>query len=419
MPVVSKKDMEKMGRIMTDSMMTEPLFVRDDRSLEDLAAKLRDCRLLGLDTEFLTERSYFPRLCLIQIATENLLAVVDPLECSNLTPLGEALTDNVELVVHSGEQDLAIVDRHLGRVPARVFDTQVAAAFLGYGHRIGYSRLVDTCCGTRPQSSQAYTDWAKRPLSPAQIDYALDDVRYLLRCRSFLMEKLQARGRLEWAQQECELARARALEGYDPYRQWRKVSGVRGLNGQQLAVLREIAAWREEQAAARNDPRQRIISDRVLIELARRGPRRPAELRNYRGLHPNEVSRSADAIIAAVGRGQQQPPESLPARPSRSSPDDDPNVSALATLLDAFLRARALEMKISSRLLANRSDLERLVRHCVNGDLADDAASRHPLLNGWRRHVAGDDLLRLLRGELTLGVKQRQDGRPAVAVKES
>lgn len=419
MPVVSKKDLERIGRIMTESTLAEPLFIRDDRGLEDLAAKLRECRLVGLDTEFLTERSYFPRLCLIQIATESLLAVVDPLRCSNLTLLGEALTDNVELVVHSGEQDLAIVDRHLGRVPARVFDTQVAAAFLGYGHRIGYSRLVDTCCGTRPQGSQAYTDWAKRPLESAQIDYALDDVRYLLRCRSFLIDELEARGRSEWAQQECELARARALEGYDPYNQWRKVSGVRGLNGQQLAVLREIAAWREEQAAARNEPRQRIISDRVLIELARRGPRRPAELRNYRGLHPNEASRSADEIIAAVVRGRQQPPESLPIRPPRSSHDDDPNVSALATLLDAFLRARALEMKISSRLLANRSDLERLVRLSVNGDLANDAGGRHPLLDGWRRQVAGEDILRLLRGDLMLGVEQRQNGRPAVVIKES
>lgn len=405
--------------MMTDSMMAEPLFVKDNRGLEDLATKLRDCHLLGLDTEFLTERSYFPRLCLIQIATENLLAVVDPLVCSNLALLGEVLADDVELVVHSGEQDLAIVDRHLGSVPARVFDTQIAAAFLGYGHRIGYSRLVDICCGTRPQSSQAYTDWAKRPLEPAQIDYALDDVRYLLRCRSFLMEKLQARGRLEWAQQECELARARALEGYDPHNQWRKVSGVRGLNGKQLAVLREIAAWREEQAAARDEPRQRIVSDRVLIELARRGPRRPAELRNYRGLHPNEASRSAEAIIAAVSRGRQQQPESLPVRPPRSSHADDPNVSALATLLDAFLRSRALEMEISSRLLANRSDLERLVRLSVNGDPAPDEADHHPLLHGWRRQVAGEDLLRLLEGGLTLGVKRRQNGRLAVVIKES
>jgi ribonuclease D len=404
---------------MTDSMMPEPLFIGDDRGLEELAAHLRDSRLIGLDTEFLTERSYFPRLCLIQIATESLLAVVDPLECSNLTLLGDALTDDVELIVHSGEQDLAIMDRHLGRVPSRVFDTQVAAAFLGYGHRIGYSRLVDICSGTRPRSSQAYTDWAKRPLEPVQIDYALDDVRYLLRCRSFLIGELQARGRLEWAQEECELARARALEGYDPYRQWRKVSGVRGLNGKQLAILRELAAWREEQAATRNEPRQRIISDRVLIELARRGPRQSRALRNYRGLHPNEASRSADAIIAAVARGQKQPPAALPARPPRSSHDDDPDVSALATLLDAYLRARALEMKISSRLLANRSDLERLVRMNLNGDLASDAAGRHPLLGGWRRQVAGEDLLRLLRGELTLGVEPRQDGRPAIVVKKS
>jgi ribonuclease D len=407
--------------------MSEPRFITNDNDLRKLAEELRGCRLMGLDTEFLTERSYFPRLCLIQIATEDLLIVVDPLGCSDLRLLGDALDDELELIVHSGEQDLAILDRHLGRVPARVFDTQIAAAFLGYGHKIGYSRLVEICCGTRPKSSEAYTDWAKRPLEERQIDYALDDVRYLLRCRSFLVEELEAHGRFEWAEQECSLARATALEGYDPYRQWRKVSGVRGLNGQQLAILREVAAWREQEAAARNEPRQRIVSDRVLVELARRAPERREQLRSYRGMHPKEASRSAKSILAAVLRGKQMPPESRPARPRRSSPDDDPNISALATLLDAFLRARALELEISSRLLANRRDLERLVRLSLNGDLQParegaDAVGPDdppPLLHGWRRRVVGEDLLRLLRGELVLGVEQRQAGRPTVFVKES
>jgi ribonuclease D len=404
--------------------MTEPLFITDDNSLEAFAAELRGCRLLGVDTEFLTERNYFPRLCLIQIATENLLAVVDPLGCKNLTLLGDVLDDDLELVVHSGEQDLAILDRHLGRVPARVFDTQIAAAFLGYGHKIGYSRLVDTCCGTRPKSSEAYTDWARRPLEAGQIDYALDDVRYLLRCRTFLVKELRAVGRLEWAEQECALARATALEGYDPYRQWRRVSGGRGLNGQQLAILREVAAWREQEAAARNEPRQRIVADRVLVELARRAPRRREELRHYRGMHPKEATRSAKAILAAVERGRKKPPEELPVRPRRSGPDDDPNVAALATLLDAFLRARALDLEISSRLLANRRDLERLVRLSLNGAIADGESGQgseepHPLLHGWRRQVVGEDILRLLQGELTLGVEQLQNGRSVISVKES
>jgi ribonuclease D len=404
--------------------MTEPLFITDDKGLESFTEKLRGCRLLGVDTEFLTERNYFPRLCLLQIATENLLAVVDPLGCSDLTVLGDVLDDDVELVVHSGEQDLAIIDRHLGRVPANVFDTQIAAAFLGYGHKIGYSRLVEACCGKRPKSSEAYTDWARRPLEPGQIDYALDDVRYLLRCRRFLMKELRAVGRLEWAEQECALARATALEGYDPYRQWRRVSGGRGLNGQQLVILREVAAWREKEAAARNEPRQRIVSDRVLVELARRAPKRREELRGYRGMHPKEAARSGKAILAAVQRGRQMPPEALPVRPRRTGPDDDPNVAALATLLDAFLRARALDLEISSRLLANRRDLERLVRFSLNGAIAGEegepsSEDPHPLLQGWRRQVAGEDILRLLRGELTLGIEKLQSGRSVISVKES
>ncbi|MFQ5745076.1 MAG: ribonuclease D, partial [Acidobacteriota bacterium] len=316
----------------------DTIRVGDGRSLGRLIDRLRDAQVIGVDTEFLTERSYYPRLCLLQIASKDLLAVVDPLACHDLQPLAQIFAGDVELVVHSGAQDLAILNRHLGTVPEKVFDTQIGAAFLGYGHSIGYARLVEACCNVRLRRSQAYTDWGKRPLDRRQIDYALDDVRHLLCCRKRLRGELLRRARLTWAEDECAAVRAAALWKIDPRKQWRRLSGVRGLNGRALAVLEEVTAWREEEAAARDQPRQRLVPDRVLVEIARRQPQRLGQLGDLRGLHPNEARRSGEAIIAAVKVGLRRPPDSWPHWPARPPASEDLAVGVLATLLDAFLR---------------------------------------------------------------------------------
>ena len=385
--------------------MSEILHVHDESGLRRLIAKLEGSAAMAVDTEFLTERTYYPRLCLIQVATDEVLATVDPVGCRDLSALGEQLAGNVQLVVHAGAQDLAILQRRFGAVAERVFDTQIAAAFLGHGHAIGYARLVEAVCGTRSKRSQAYTDWSKRPLERKQLEYALDDVRYLLEIRDRLVAGLEDRGRLAWADEEFEAARKTAIEEPDPRRQWRRVSGVRTSDRKQLALIQELAAWREEEAQRRDVPRQRILNDRALIEIARRKPASSSQLRGMRGLHPREAERSGDAIVAAVQRGLESTGEDLP-RGKRPLPaEEEQTIGVAATFADVFLKTRARELELSSQLLATRKDLERLVRTLLDGPRdTTESQSAIPLLEGWRHEVAGKDVLELLQGNYSLRV---------------
>lgn len=386
--------------------MSEILHVRDERGLRRLVAMLEGAAAIALDTEFLTERTYYPRLCLVQVASADVLATIDPVGCRDLAPLGGLLARDVLLVVHAGSQDLAILQRRFHAVPERVFDTQIAAAFLGYGHAIGYGKLVEALCGTRLKRSQAYTDWGKRPLEREQLEYALDDVRYLMDICEKLRGSLEDRDRLDWAEQEFRLTRQTAIEEQDERDQWRRVSGLRTSERKELAVIQELAAWREQEARRRDVPRQRVLGDRTLVEIARRKPSGSSKLRGIRGLHPREYERSASAIVDAVRRGLDRPPEDRPKTRRPASAEEEPTISVAASLADALLKTRAREMELSSQLLATRKDLERLVRALVDGhDGASLPELGVQLLEGWRRDVAGEDVLTLLRGSYALRVE--------------
>lgn len=394
--------------------MDAPRIVRDAGELEELVGQLEASSRLALDTEFLTEKNYFPRLCLIQVAAGDVVAAIDPLECTDLGPFADLLASGVELVLHAGEQDLPILTRAGGSVPETVFDTQIGAAFLGLGDSIGYARLVETCCGVRLKRSRAYTDWSRRPLDTEQIEYALDDVRYLQQCHDHLVRELESRERLGWVREECAAARASALEVIEPEDRWRRISGARRVDGLELALLQDLAAWREREAMRRDVPRGRIMPDRVVVEIARRKPEEAGRLEGMRGLHPREARRSGEAIVDVVRRARKRPPADWPAWPDRPELADDSGVPVVATLLDAFLRARAAELELSSRLLANRRDLEKLVRMWLTAaergvDPAATGASV-PLLEGWRRQVAGEPMLGVLRGEVRLGVSRGGGG---------
>jgi len=398
--------------------LIETRFVEDSEGLASLADRLRGEPAVALDTEFLTERYFYAKLCLIQIGTPSLLATVDPLSCKDLTPLSEVLASGVELVLHAGAQDLAILRRQFGALPEKVFDTQIAAAFLGYGHSIGYARLVEKCSSVRLKRSQAYTDWSKRPLDSVQLEYALDDVRYLLPIRDRLTAELDRLGRTTWAHDEFAGARQTGLADAEPREQWRRLSGLRATGRRELGVLQELAAWREEEARRRDIPRQRVIPDRVLLEIGRRMPAQAAELEGTRGLHPRELQRSGAAIIAALERGRERPADDLPKSRRRSRLDDNPDIAVAAALAHTYLKTRARDLGLSSQLLANRKDLEILVRLLAeNGDPDAALAGEGPdggrnirLLEGWRREVAGDEILRLLAGELALRVRVRKGG---------
>lgn len=388
----------------------ETVHVCDDHALRRLVERLAPAGRLALDTEFLRERTYYPKLCLVQLASPTILAAVDPLACQDLGPLWKVLLDGREVVLHASSQDLEIVQRLAGDLPRRVFDTQIASAFLGLGDSVGYSRMVDMLTGDSPRRSEAYTDWSVRPLHPEQLEYALDDVRWLLQCAEILEARVAERGRREWLQEELETATAAICHSPEPLQQWSRVSGARSLPSRALAVLREIAAWREEEAVRRDEPRQRLVPDRVLLEIARRTPHNEAQVRRLRGLHPREADRSMSAILAAVGRGLAVPDADRPAFPTLPPRVDDPAVEAVASFLDAAMRERARELEMASRLLGTRAELELMVRLELGGSIDEHGPDAIGLLRGWRRTVVGDDLLALLRGRVALRVHRGPGG---------
>ena len=387
--------------------MTDDLYIRDASSLAQFAEGLRGVSSLAVDTEFIRERTYYPRLCLIQLAAPGLLAVVDPLAVDDLGPLWRVLTAGPELVLHAAGQDLEIMQRLAGRLPASHFDTQVAAAFLGYGDSISHAKLIERVVRVTLKRSEAYTDWARRPLSDEQTEYALDDVRYLLECAETLRTQLAERNRRTWVEEELERVMRGVNASPDPDQMWRRVSGARSLTGRGLAILARAAAWREREALRRDIPRQRVVADRVLIEIARRAPKRQAQVERLRGLHPREAQRSAATIVALVREALESDPTTWPEARKPRPRGGEQTVEILASLLDAVVRTRAAELELAPRLLAKRADLERLVRQEIDADAKQDGI---PVLAGWRRENVGEQLLALLRGEAQVSVEPTQEG---------
>jgi ribonuclease D len=275
---------------------------------------------------------------------------------------------------------------------------------------------VEACCGVTLKRSRAYTDWARRPLAADQLEYALDDVRYLLSIHEQLSDELQRRGRLQWADAEFQTARDTALEEVEPRQQWRRLSRRKASRPRELSVLREIAAWREEEARRRDQPRQRIVADRVLLEIGRRAPQEVEDLEGLRGFHPREAKRSGEAIIAAVRAGLAVPSRSMPRLKKPSRLANDAQVGVAAALARTYLNTRARELDLAPQLLANRRDLEAIVRLMAEngGDPSsvpvDDDEGPVRLLGGWRREIAGDDILRLLAGQIAMRVVVRGGG---------
>ncbi len=377
-----------------------PALLTDPRELERLAGRLAGETVVGLDTEFVSERTYRPLLCLVSLAWREGEALVDPLALDDLAPLGRALgRPECTVILHAGGQDLPLLARHLGLAPARVFDTQVAAAFLGYG-QIAYSRLVQAVLGVRLEGGSGFSEWARRPLSLQQLRYARDDARYLVPLYDALRAELERKGRLAWCEEECALMRERSLAGPSG-EPWEKVDGVRRLRPRQLAVLRELAAWREEEARRANVPAAYVMRDAALVALAQQAPRDAEGVGRVRGMTSGQLKRYLPAILAAVERGRGCPRERWP-RPAES-PQEDPVERTGTDFLSSWVRRRAEEEGITPSLLATREDLSDLVRW-RRGDR--DELPR--VLQGWRRSLVGQDLLELVEGRTALALVDGQ-----------
>jgi ribonuclease D len=373
------------------------LYVDTPEALSALCERLVGTPWVALDTEFIRERTYRARLCLIQIASPEVVACIDPLALPGLEPLRELLSasDTVK-VLHAAHQDLEIFHQLFGAVPAPVFDTQIAAALLGLGEQMGYGRLVADLLGVELEKGHARTDWAQRPLDPEQVSYAADDVRYLGEIYLEQCERLAALGRSDWLDEDFRRLSDPASYAVDPQTQWTRLRGIQHLRGHQVCAAQALAAWREELAQQADRPRRWILADEVLIDLARRMPRDASALGRLRGLPERTLERHGDAILQLLEQARSRPEEDCPQPAERLvlTPDQE----ALADLLMATLRIEAGRQNIGPAMLATRRELERL----ASGE--DDL----PVLRGWRAKLVGDTLLAVRRGEH--GLRAADDG---------
>ena len=351
---------------------------------------------VAVDTEFHRETTFWPVLCVIQLATEDEAIAIDALAPDiDLHPVYALMSDpNVVKVFHAARQDVEIFWKHSGRVPAPMFDTQVAAMVCGYGEQVSYSELAQSICKTHIDKSSRFTDWARRPLSEAQIEYAIGDVTHLRTIYRVLLTRLVVAGRLAWLEDEMRVLISSETYEQHPERAWERFK-TRGRKPRDQAVLMELAAWREQEAQSRDVPRARVLKDEVLMEVALAAPRSLEALVNLRAFPRGmERSRAAEEILAAVERGLARDPKTLPklAREKRLGNGS----AATVELLKVLLRQASEESGVAGKLIATVDELEAIA--------ADDRADV-PALKGWRRKLFGARALELKQGRLALTVE--------------
>jgi ribonuclease D len=383
----------------------------ENSALQALADGARATGRLALDTEFMGEGRYRTQLCLVQLAIPQgsqeagPIEIVDPLlDGTDGGPLAAVLADPaVQVVVHAGRQDIALIRRWLGTEVTNVFDTQLAAGFVGLGAQASYESLLGDVLDVRVKKSASFTRWDSRPLSPEQLSYAREDVVHLLELAAELERRLEQSGRLAWALEECGPL-AQASDERDPEVIFSRLPRVGGLSGSARAIAREVVRWRERTAERQNRPVQSVLSDAALIEVAKRRPSSPAELERIRGIGGARSGRLAQDLLDAVRLGGERPPEPSPKdeRPPPPRPDD----AQLVALGEALLRARAREAGLAYELLAARADLQTIVATRRSGGGEADVRT----LRGWRRELVGEELLRLLDGEVALSVQAATSG---------
>ncbi len=379
-------------------------------ALKELALGARATGRIAFDTEFMGEGRYRTLLCLIQLAIPDgadgseRIQLVDPLaDDLDAAPLVAILEDPaIQVVVHAGRQDIALVRRRFGAEVSNVFDTQVAAGFAGMGAQTSYESLLAETLGVRVAKSASFTRWDTRPLSPEQLAYAREDVVHLLALAAGLERRLREAGRLQWAYEECKPLESSSDER-DLATIFSRLPRIGGLSAASRPIARELVAWREQTAARQDRPVQSVLSDAALMEIAKRKPSSKSELERIRGLGAGAMRRRAEELLEVVRRARAHPPDPPPER-SRG-PLPKPEDAPLVSLAEALLRARAGEAGLAYELLATRADLQAIVAaRRAGGADAGDVLGEVRTLRGWRRELVGEELLALLDGHLSLSV---------------
>ena len=376
--------------------MSSDALITDRAGVDDVVASCRTSGRFALDFEFLWERTYKPVACLAQVATETTVWLIDPIAGAPLEPLVALVEDeSVETVMHAPAADLTLLALHFGLSPRAIIDVQLAAGFVGLGAGQSLGTLLDRGLGLHLTKAESYSDWSRRPLNDAQLDYAADDVRHLLPLRDRLEAHAVELGRWEWVREEHRLRYgpdARFVT--EPDEAWRKLKGHGRLSSRERAILREVAAWREREALRRDRPPAWILADRLVLDIAKRKPTARDGLSRVRGLDEKMRDHEAGQLLDAVARGMSAPPLELP-HPMR--PELAQRLAVLGSLGQLLVGVRAEAAGLAAPLIATRDDVESFVAARLGGD-----GSGHPLGNGWRKDLAGDALAALADGHLAV-----------------
>jgi ribonuclease D len=388
----------------------DEILIHGAEQLKDCCARLAQCKRFGFDTEFVGEDSYHPRLCLVQVASDEALYLIDPFSLPSLEPFWNVVVDPAnQVIVHAGREEVRLCHIWSGQTPGNLFDLQIAAGLVGLPYPLGHGPLVSHVLGKKLAKGETLTEWRTRPLTSEQMQYAFDDVRYLLPVWRRLAERLEKLERTGWALEEFVRLREQSTpdeEGLSVATdKWRKLRGASSLDRRRLAILREIFYWREKAAADANRPARTVVRDDLLVEIARRNPKNVRDLQPVRGL----AKRYLSAIFEAVERGRAAPPEDLPTAVEREQ--DPPQQSLLVNLLAAHLAHLAEEMELASNLVASNQELKMLVRARIQGS----PPSPHSLLHqGWRATHILPYLQAMLEGRISLRVGDIQKDVPFV-----
>jgi len=375
----------------------EILYVDTDDKLQQLCDSIKEAPVLILDTEFIREKTYRAKLCLLQIATDNIVACVDPIAINDISTLMDIINDQSKLkVLHAARQDYEIFYDLTRQLPQPLFDSQLAASLLGYGEQVGYGALVGKILGIQLDKAHTRTDWSKRPLSDAQIKYASDDVVYLRQLYPLLTQQLKEQGREDWLNEEFSALCQKDLYVTKLDEAWQRVKGINRLRPRQLAAAKNISHWREEMAINKNLPRRWIISDDILLAIAQLLPKDKSQLESIANIKTAFIDKSGNAILNCVKKALELDDASLPSvkKPKRLTADQE----IIADLLLVQLKIIANKQNISASNISNRKMLEKL----INGET--DIA----LLKGWRYQLAGKKIQELCNNKFGLRIENNK-----------
>jgi ribonuclease D len=378
--------------------MNKIQYIDQPSQLHELCGLIEKAPWIAMDTEFLREKTYYSKFCLLQIATPDWVACVDPIALNDLNGLFEVINKpQIVKVFHSCHQDLEILYQLTGAIPAPLFDTQVAAPLLGFQDNPGYAMLVSSLLNINLNKAHTRADWSKRPLTEAEIQYAADDVIYLCKIYQIILQKLDALGRGDWLSDDFKALENPLNYQVQPEHAWLKIRGKNKLTARQLTVIQALAEWREKTAQTEDRPKSWLIRDEVLLDMAKLQPDSLPGLISIRGMNERVANRYGKTLCGIIDSAKQREPLSYNEK-SRSQKKTQQH-EAILDILTALVRIRAEENSLNPTILATRKDLEELLL---------DGQENSPLLHGWRYAMAGKELIGLIEGRLILGIESEK-----------